>query len=177
MTDDASMTYEELDAVQQRLDLDRRTTSTTRVADDRSTTTSAAAPGATVPGGKGKQHSSSWDIPSDMLPKMPCTKRRRQKHRPKTHQPRYNACVARPVSKKEVNDNPKAKAAQQAEWQRLRTVPRPDGGTGVWEESLVEEWRDVKRKALKDGLNIHIGCTFDIIVEKNSELPEDDPKR
>ena len=117
------------------------------------------------------------DFPPELVPSMPCVAARRQKHRSKTQHSMVNACVARPVSKKEVESNPKALRAKQAEWDRLRAVPRPDGGIGVWNESLVAEWRDVKRKALKEGKKVHIGRIFDILVEKNSELPEDDPRR
>ena len=44
-----------------------------------------------------------------------------------------NACVARPVSKKEVDRSPKAKEAVQAEWERL-------AGKGAWDTSVVKEW-------------------------------------
>ena len=36
------------------------------------------------------------------------------------------------------------RAAMDADWARLRVVPRPDGRRGVWEESLVKEWPDVR---------------------------------
>ena len=73
--------------------------------------------------------------------------------------------------------NSKAKAVMDAEWARLRAVPRPDGQLGVWDEALVQEWRDVRRQALQCGTKAHIGRIFGIVVEKNHELPEHDPKR
>ena len=112
-----------------------------------------------------------------LVPEMPRRAKRHQRHRSNTQRATYNACVARPVSSKETQSNPKALLAKQAEWDRLRAVPRPDGGLGVWDETLVTEWRTVKRKALQEGRKIHIGRVFDIIVEKNSELVESDPKR
>jgi len=100
-----------------------------------------------------------------------------QKHRPKTMQVAYNACVARPVYPKEVNTNPKAQAAKAAEWQRLRQVPRKDGKRGVWDEERVREWQTVKREAQDRGEKAHVGRVFDVVVEKNHELVEEDPQR
>ena len=64
-----------------------------------------------------------------------------------------------------------------AEWNRLRQVARPDGSRGCWDESAVREWHDVKREAKRKGEKAHIGSLFGIIVEKNAELPVDDPRR
>ena len=109
---------------------------------------------------------------------MPCvTKFTQQSHRHKSHLPHYNACVARPVGKKEVDSNPKAKAAKRAEWTRLRSVERPDGTIGAWDESRVAEWRDVRRQAARDNIKVHVGRIFDFVVEKNSELSDSDPKK
>ena len=72
---------------------------------------------------------------------------------------------------------PKAKAARQSEWDRLRTVKRPDGRIGAWEESEVQELPAVRRQARDDDVKIHIGRIFDFVVEKNSELPADDVRR
>ena len=91
--------------------------------------------------------------------------------------PVYSACVARPVGSKEVQSNPKAKEAKQAEWDRLRAVIRPDGTPGVWDEDQVQECREVRKKAAIDKIKIHIGRVFDIVVEKNSELPDTDKRR
>ena len=93
-------------------------------------------------------------------------------HRPKSSGvfPPLYACVARPVNKKEQAGNAKAKAALQKEWDKLTSQ-------GCWDLSTVQEWHDVAAKARKEGEKIHVGRIFDICVEKNHELPEDDPNR
>ena len=49
--------------------------------------------------------------------------------------PFADAAVARPVSKKEAESNPKAQAAMQAEWDRLKDI-------NTWDEDGVEECVD-----------------------------------
>ena len=76
--------------------------------------------------------------PSD-VPRLPCGPAHVQSHRPK-HDGKgvlYNACVARPVRPAEVKTNEKAQEAMQKEWDRLRSVTRPDGTKGVWDEDKV----------------------------------------
>lgn len=70
----------------------------------------------------------------------------------------YSACVARPVTKKEAQTNPKENIS-------------------CWNEDLVEEWSNVASRAKRSGTKVHIGRIFDILVEKNSELAESDPAR
>ena len=81
-----------------------------------------------------------------------------------------NACVARPVGKKEIQENPKAKAALQKEWDRLRQA-------GCWDETKVRSWREVAAEARQKGETHHVGRIFAICVEKNAELAEDNPAR
>ena len=51
----------------------------------------------------------------------------------------YLAAVARKVPRSEW-DKPKARAALDAEWEKLRTTPWPNKkGIGTWDESTVEE--------------------------------------
>ena len=98
---------------------------------------------------------------------MPCMPAHKlQRHRPKEAMPLFNACVARPVSAKEIAAVPKAQAAKQAEWDRLRSVKQPDGQLGAWEESEVQELWRVKKQAKDDNVNLHIGRIFDFVVEK-----------
>ena len=66
--------------------------------------------------------------------------------------------------------NPKAVAALEKEWKKLRDM-------GCWDQSKVREWRDVAAEAKRDGTKVHVGRIFDICVEKNHELGEDDPNR
>ena len=92
-------------------------------------------------------------------------------HRPKLcPQYMYSACVARPVTKQEARSNAKAMAALDKEWNKLRNM-------NCWDETLVEEWSVVASRAKRSGTKVHIGRIFDICVEKNSELHENDPNR
>ena len=63
-------------------------------------------------------------------------------HREK-HVPRFwpfNACVARPVGRKEMLRTPAVLIARDAEWQRLND-------TQVWDIRSVREWKTVAREA------------------------------
>jgi hypothetical protein len=92
-------------------------------------------------------------------------------HRPKLNpQHVYSACVARPVTRKEARENAKATAALDKEWNKLRNMQ-------CWDETRVEEWSIVAARAKRTGNKVHIGRIFDICVEKNSELDENDPNR
>ena len=82
------------------------------------------------------------------------------------HRPLYplyrlylEAAVARPVSKKERQSNPKAQMAIQKEWDRLRDI-------GCWDESQVYEWSDLASWARDRKIDLHVGRIFDILVEK-----------
>jgi hypothetical protein len=74
------------------------------------------------------------------------------------------ALVARTVGKAERMSNPRAKAALQSEWDKLRRQ-------GVWDETRVRPWAEVAAEARKEGRTVHVGRIFEICVEKNSELP------
>jgi hypothetical protein len=82
----------------------------------------------------------------------------------------YNACVARPVGKKERKATPAAEEAVLKEWARLRAA-------GCWDESKVCEWTDVRKAASKAGHTVHVGMIFEIVVEKGAELPAGSPGR
>ena len=73
------------------------------------------------------------------------------------------AMVARTVGRAEVAKQPKAQAALQKEWDKLRDI----SGTGesAWDEVQVEEWSDVKAKC-KDWGELHIGSLHELCVEK-----------
>ena len=72
------------------------------------------------------------------------------RHRPKI--PRrlvpFNACVARPVSPREISSNPDAWKAMEKEWKRLRDQ-------NVWDEEHPRDWIEVRREAQEKGK----GCT------------------
>ena len=78
--------------------------------------------------------------------------------------------VARSVSKAEMRLTPKALEAMDAEWDRLRKIR-------TWVEEDVKEWHKVQEAARETGETCHIGRLFPILVEKNSELDENDPLR
>ena len=113
------------------------------------------------------------DIPH--MPCMPAATQHRQ--RDAQERPHLNACVARTVRPAEVKTNDKARASMDLEWQRLRKVPRKDGKVGVWDEDDVREWASVRRNAQIKNEKANVGLVFGIVVEKNHELPEHDPKR
>ena len=81
-----------------------------------------------------------------------------------------NACVARPVSRKELLQSPPAQASMKAEWDRLRNKM-------VRDADKVREWSDVAREAQKGNYELNFGYFFGICIEKNSELPPVHPKR
>ena len=76
--------------------------------------------------------------------------------------------VARLVSRDEVARNPKAKAALDAEWERLRVK-------GTWDEVRVQECRKVVSEANRKGETVHLGRIFEACYEKGSELEEWNP--
>ena len=56
------------------------------------------------------------------------------------------------------------------EWDKLRAQ-------GVWDESKVRPWSEVKAEARRSGTSVHVGRILDICVENTSELPASDPRR
>ena len=80
------------------------------------------------------------------------------------------ACVARPVGKKEIAGQPKARDAMEKEWKRL-------WDKDVWDASTVREWNDVFAEARRKNVDAHMGRLFGIMVEKAVELPGGDPRR
>jgi len=93
------------------------------------------------------------------------------KHRPKLRRRvPFNACVARPVSRREQRANPKARDAMRDEWERLRKM-------GTWDDTTVEEWSDVAKKARAANEEVHFGYLLGSCFEKGSELPDNHPDR
>ena len=80
------------------------------------------------------------------------------------------AAVAQSFSKKEAAGNPKAQKTIKKEWDRLCRL-------GTWDESKVRNWADVKNEAKRAGETVHIGRLLPTLVEKSSELEEDNPDR
>ena len=59
-----------------------------------------------------------------------------------------SVCVARPVNKDEIKRQPRAQAALQLEWDRLRALR-------CWDEGKVVEWSTVAQKARKGAATCH----------------------
>ena len=78
--------------------------------------------------------------------------------------------VARPVQGKEKRENEGAMMALKKEWDRLRAIK-------TWNEDEPEEYWTVLRRLRGQGKHGNFARIFDICVEKNSELDEDDPRR
>ena len=47
----------------------------------------------------------------------------------------------------------------------------------LWDEDHVFEWREIAGRARHSDKKIHMGRLFGICVQKNSELPDDDPRK
>ena len=106
------------------------------------------------------------------IPAMPCTTSVQHNHRVKngTHGNCFNAMVTRPVTRKEMLDNPKAMEAFMKEWK------------GWWEQEVFDfsqtgEYDDVVNEAKRKGQRVHLARVHGLIYEKNYQLKEDDPAR
>ena len=113
----------------------------------------------------------------EVIPAMPTLNRQQRRHREKLLsmtgwqlEKAVNGLVARPVNRKEILSNPKAKESLDVEWKKLENKK-------AWIYESVREWFDVAKEAKKLGKKVHIGKVFEICVEKGSELPAGDPLR
>ena len=77
------------------------------------------------------------------------------------HHPAYNAMVARLLTIKEVNSNPKAQQAMLEECEKLLKQ-------GVWDVNAVREKRDVIRDAMRLKKKVHFARIFPICSEKGT---------
>ena len=68
-------------------------------------------------------------------------------------------CIARTLSRKEMESCPKARKALDAEWERLRFLkrPHPTKGVGAWDEGNVREASSVRKEAQQAGKTVHLG--------------------
>ena len=66
----------------------------------------------------------------------------------------WYSLVAKPIPRKMWASMPKAQAAADAEWEKLRTA---DGGHGTWDESTVCNYWDAQRQAKEklDRIGVH----------------------
>ena len=105
-----------------------------------------------------------------MILAMPCIKGDGQ-HRQKISAlpPLVNACVARPVSKKERASNQKARDAVTEAWIRLRKK-------GTW-GTVVRDWSAVADEAKAKKEEVHFGYLLGLCFAKGSELDANDKNR
>ena len=105
---------------------------------------------------------------------MPCSSSLPQQgHRQKNVPPGlfpWPAMVTRPVSRKELAENTKARDALKKEfeghWKR-----------DVYDFSVVREYDDLRAEAKRTGETIHLARVHGLIYEKNYQLPEGHPQR
>ena len=67
-------------------------------------------------------------------------------------------CIARKLTKKEMSTDPRAKAALDAEWEKLCFLkrPHPIKGHGAWDEGNVREASAVRKEAQDKGRTFHV---------------------
>ena len=102
----------------------------------------------------------------EQIPDIPVTSNTPQLHREKVPTKRwpFNACVARPVIRKELMATLAALEARNKEWKKL--VDK-----GVFGDFAdVREWSHVAAAARRKRKTVHMGMVFWICVEKNAEL-------
>ena len=107
------------------------------------------------------------------IPAMPCNTNTETKtttqhltaHRPRSqHHPAYNAMVARLLTTKEVNSNPKAQQAILEEGEKLLKQ-------GVWDVNSVREKRDAIRDAMKNNKKVHFARFFSSVLKRVVNYP------
>ena len=75
-----------------------------------------------------------------------------------------NACVARPVGKKEPLQSKGAQASMKAEWDRLRSKV-------VWDENIVREWSGVAKEAQDAGVEVNFGYFLVYALRRTLSVP------
>ena len=76
----------------------------------------------------------------------------------------FNAMVSRPVGRKEMMEDPDAKASMRNEWLGQHKQ-------GVYDFSVIREYDDVVAEAKREGKEVHMARVHGICVEKNYQLP------
>ncbi len=132
----------------------------------------------TAPAGKIMTNWQASLLTEDDIPMLPREFASLEPHREHNawHPP---GCIARKLSKKEMDACPRARKALDAEWEKLRTLkrPHPVKGHGAWDEANVREASTVREAARASGQTIHFGRIVELCHEKGSELAPDDPER
>ena len=111
-------------------------------------------------------------------PSMPCiVTDEQQPHReriPNIQSP-FPAAVSRPVSRKEMLENPEALKKMRDEWNGLTEQGTFEFGTN--KEPLIYEYDEMRAVAKTNDEEIHFGRVHGIMVAKHWQLPKDDPRR
>ena len=111
-------------------------------------------------------------------PSMPCIASDEQhSHRERIQniQSPFPAAVSRPVSRKEMLENPEALKKMRDEWNGLTEQGTFEFGTS--KEPLIYEYDEMRAVAKTKEEEIHFGRVHGIMVEKHWQLPKDDPRR
>jgi hypothetical protein len=117
--------------------------------------------------------------PQDAVPYVPRAVIQQHEHRGKTavNTAIYPACVARRVPRGEWT-KPAARKALNDEWNRLRSMPWPDGkGKGTWDETRVASAKTIRKASDASGKVAHFSRICQLLYEKGSELKETDAQR
>ena len=111
------------------------------------------------------------DCPKGDCPMMPCVPAE-EDHREKVVKVAriINAMVSRPVGRAEMFTNTKAMDSVKKEWKGLIDQ-------GVFDLSVIREYYDVAREAKQKNEEVRMARAPGTIVEKHSQLSEEDPRR
>ena len=113
-----------------------------------------------------------------VAPSMPCTPLDNEgEHREKMvrQQLPFPAAVSRPVSRKEMLENPEALKKMRDEWSGLTEQGTFEFGTA--KSPMIFEYDAIRNEAKVNKEEIHFGRVHGIMVEKHWQLPKDDPRR
>ena len=103
------------------------------------------------------------DNDNDHIPAMPCIKRKKPRHRTKNNVSSlhglFDAAVARPVGRRELEQQSNAQEARDKEWNRLRDRK-------VWDETFIRHWHDVAREAKRAGKEVNFGFCLAFVLKK-----------
>lgn len=113
-----------------------------------------------------------------IAPSMPCIPSGEAKeHRKKVNSQQlpFPAAVSRPVSRKEMLENPEALKRMRDEWNGLTEQGTVEFGTV--KNPLIFEYDSIRNESRTNREEIHFGRVHGIMVEKHWQLPKEDPRR
>ena len=111
------------------------------------------------------------DCPEGDYPKMPCVPAEEHHSEKVVKVAKFiNAMASRPVGRAEMLSNTQAMGSMKKEWKGLIDQ-------GVFDLSVIREYYDVAREAKQKNEEVHMARAHGVIVEKHSQLSEEDPRR